>query len=256
MNVYRALADQPPAPAGTNLADLAGLFCNELVNIAPARDQLDMSDEAGVTSPVPATGDSLATFLGNRLSTSFRNLDCHRFGLTSPVGVALDRKGTAVAVAYNTMPQVARSAPVPRRSIGYTALPGRHATRENQGVSIFIAVLVLVIAGLATGIMSLRRRIAGRRAAPADGQLRPENSAAASQRVKPGNITEQLATSQNERGREQRPVPRTAPWLSTDPLFRQSARAESRRGRCAERIPRACAPAPRGVRSAPGRRYW
>jgi len=84
-----------------------------------------------------------------------------------------------------------------RRSRGGASVtprfPGRHATRENQGVSIFIAVLVLVIAGLATGIMSLRRRIAGRRAAPADGQLRPENSAAASQRVNPRNITEQLA---------------------------------------------------------------
>ena len=193
MNVYRALADQPPAPARTNLTDLAGTFCQNLVNIAPARDQLDMSDDAAVTSPDPASGDNLATLLGNRLNTSFRNLNCHRFGLTNPVGVALDGKGTAVAVAYNTLPQVARSAPLPGRRIDYSAHSGRHATPENEGVNVFIAVIVLVIAGLAIGIVHLRRRVAGQRAAPADAQPRARNSATASQRVNPRKITEQLA---------------------------------------------------------------
>jgi hypothetical protein len=78
-----------------------------MVNIAPARDHLDMSREVGVASPVPANGDNLATFMGNRLRMSFINLKCQDFGLTNPVSVTFNGKGVAAAVAYKTTQQVA-----------------------------------------------------------------------------------------------------------------------------------------------------
>jgi hypothetical protein len=107
-NVYRSLVDQPMLAAGTDPAQVAASYCMNMVNIAPARDQLDASADAGTASPVPDVGDSLATFLGNRLSMSFANLGCDAFGLTNPVTVtAADDDAPATAVTYNTAQQQA-----------------------------------------------------------------------------------------------------------------------------------------------------
>ena len=70
-NMYRSLVDQPLLAANTNPTQVAAAFCMNLVNIAPEHDQLDMGRDANFATPVPATGDNLATFLGNRLSMSF-----------------------------------------------------------------------------------------------------------------------------------------------------------------------------------------
>jgi hypothetical protein len=106
-NVYRSLVDQPLLAANANTFQVAATFCQDMVNIAPARDQLDMSREVGVASPDPANGDNLATFMGNRLRMSFINLKCQDFGLTNPVSVTFNGKGVAAAVAYKTTQQVA-----------------------------------------------------------------------------------------------------------------------------------------------------
>jgi hypothetical protein len=82
-------------------------YCQNLVNMAPARNQLDMTREAGVGSPVPAVGNDLATFLGNRLAMSFANLGCTTFGLTGPVKVTVDGNQVATAVAYSLAQQKA-----------------------------------------------------------------------------------------------------------------------------------------------------
>jgi hypothetical protein len=112
-NMYRSLVDQPLLAAGTDPAQVAASYCVNMVNIAPAHDQLDGSADAGTASPVPTVGDSLATFLGNRLSMSFANLGCDAFGLTDPVTVtAASDDGPATAVAYNTAQQQA-SLPAP-----------------------------------------------------------------------------------------------------------------------------------------------
>ena len=75
-NVYRSLVDQPLLAGNTNPATVAASYCQNMVNIAPARNNLDMAKDAAFGTPVAAVGNNLATFLGNRLSMSFVNLGC------------------------------------------------------------------------------------------------------------------------------------------------------------------------------------
>ena len=106
-NVYRSLVDQPLLAGNTNATQVAMDYCQNMTNIAPARNQLDVTREAGVGSPVPAVGNNLATFLGNRLAMSFANLGCTTFGLTVPVNVTVDGNQVATAVAYTVAQQKA-----------------------------------------------------------------------------------------------------------------------------------------------------
>jgi hypothetical protein len=106
-NAYRALTDEPMLPSSTNLNQDAALYCQNMVNIAPAVLQLDMAKELNFTTPVPATGNNLATFMGARLSASFMNLNCKNFGLKDPVTVTVDGNGVATEVTYNLRQQKA-----------------------------------------------------------------------------------------------------------------------------------------------------
>ncbi len=106
-NVYRSLVDQPLLPANTSATQVAMDYCQNMANMAPSRNQLDATREASVGSPVPAVGNNLATFLGNRLAMSFANLGCNNFGLTDPATVTLDGNQVATAVAYNLAQQKA-----------------------------------------------------------------------------------------------------------------------------------------------------
>ena len=106
-NMYRSLVDQPMLAANTNPNEVAAAYCMNLVNIAPAHDQADAAGDANSTSPVPNVGNNLATFLGNRLSMSFSNLNCGNFGLTDPTNVTAGGDGVATAVTYNTAQQQA-----------------------------------------------------------------------------------------------------------------------------------------------------
>jgi hypothetical protein len=56
---------------------------------------------------VAGVGDNLFTFLANRLSMSFTNLNCQNFGLTNPVTVTLNAAGAAIAATFNTTMQTA-----------------------------------------------------------------------------------------------------------------------------------------------------
>jgi hypothetical protein len=109
-NVYRSLVDQPLLAANTNPATVAASYCQNMVNIATVRNNLDMAADAAFASPVAAIGNNLATFLGNRLSMSFVNLGCSNYGLTNPVNVTLDGNGVATAVSYNLAQQTAKGA--------------------------------------------------------------------------------------------------------------------------------------------------
>jgi hypothetical protein len=109
-NAYRSLVDQPLLAANTSAATVAASYCQNMVNVATARDNLDMAKDAVSTTPVPAIGNNLATFLGNRLSMSFVNLGCSDDGLTNPVNVTLDGNGVATAVSYNLAQQTAKGA--------------------------------------------------------------------------------------------------------------------------------------------------
>ena len=109
-NVYRSLVDQPLLAANTTAATVAASYCQNMTNIAPARNNLDMAKDAAFGSPVPTVGNNLATFLGNRLSMSFTNLNCGNFGLTDPVTPTLDGNGVATAVTYSLTQQTAKGA--------------------------------------------------------------------------------------------------------------------------------------------------
>jgi hypothetical protein len=138
-NVYRSLVDQPLLANGTSPATVAASYCQNMVNIAPARNNLDMTADAAFASPVPAVGNSLATFLGNRLSMSFVNLGCANYGLTNPVNVTLDGNGVATAVTYNTAQQTAKGAvaatpnPAAGQTTGTQARGQRRHRLQNPG---------------------------------------------------------------------------------------------------------------------------
>ena len=106
-NVYRSLVDQPLLSPGTNAAEVAADYCQNMVNTAPAHNQADMARELNFASPVPATGDNLATFMGARLAASFGVLNCANFGLVDPVTVTTNGAGVATSVAYNLTEQTA-----------------------------------------------------------------------------------------------------------------------------------------------------
>jgi hypothetical protein len=128
-NVYRSLVDQPLLAGNTNPTQVATAYCQNLVNIQPARNALDMAKELAVGTPVPAVGNTLATFLGNRLAMSFTNLACTNFGFTSPVTVTVDGNQVATAVKYNTAMQMAGGAG------GAGASPSASATPTGAGAS-------------------------------------------------------------------------------------------------------------------------
>src|SRR5215471_4802547 len=109
-NVYRSLVDQPLLPGFTNPATVAASYCQNMVNIQPARSNLDMTAEAAFGTPVAAVGNNLATFLGNRLAMSFTNLNCGNFGLADPSTPTLDGNGVATAIAYSLTQQAATGA--------------------------------------------------------------------------------------------------------------------------------------------------
>ncbi len=108
-NVYRSLVDQPLLAGNVNATTVAMDFCQNITNIQPARNALDMTRELNFGTPVAAIGDNLATFMGNRLSMSFVNLGCANFGLTNPVMVTLNGDQVATAVTYNTAQQTAKA---------------------------------------------------------------------------------------------------------------------------------------------------
>jgi hypothetical protein len=128
-NVYRSLVDQPLLANNVNATTVAADYCQNMVNIAPARNQLDLTKDTAFGTPVPATGDNLATFLGNRLSMSFVNLGCANFGLTNPVTVTLDGNQVATAVSYNTAQQKATAPGV----AGASPTPSASATTGTGG---------------------------------------------------------------------------------------------------------------------------
>jgi hypothetical protein len=106
-NAFRMMSDQPLLAANTNKDQNAATYCQNMVNIQPAKLQLDSAKETGFASPVPATGNNLANFMGARLAGSFDNLNCGNFGLKNPVTVTTDGNGVATAVTYNTAQQKA-----------------------------------------------------------------------------------------------------------------------------------------------------
>ena len=96
-DLYRVGVDQPPLSAGQG----PRRYCQDMDSIQKARLQLDLKRFSRAASPDPAAANSLLTFLANRLSGSFQNLGCARFGLTDPVSSqTVDDAGAVTAVTF------------------------------------------------------------------------------------------------------------------------------------------------------------
>ena len=104
-DLYRAEVGQPPVSPFNDVADSPANYCQNMVNIQTAFLANNQALLATGTSPVPGVGNNLLTFLANRLSMSFANLNCQNFGLTDPVTVTLDGNGAATAATFSTTPQ-------------------------------------------------------------------------------------------------------------------------------------------------------
>lgn len=132
-NVYRSLVDQPLLATNTDAATVAASFCQNMVNIAPTRDNDDLTADTNYTTPVATTGDNLGSFMGNRLSMSFVNLGCSNYGLTNPVNVTLNGSGVATAVSYTLTQQTAKgAAPATTTTSPTTPFQGSPNPRAGQ----------------------------------------------------------------------------------------------------------------------------
>jgi hypothetical protein len=116
-DLYRVGVDQPRVAGGASLpfaqsefggqqADTPASFCTNMMNTQTAFVVANAARFANVTSPVPATGDNLFTFMAARLSASFANLNCADFGLRNTVRLTLDGTGAATAATLNLTTQL------------------------------------------------------------------------------------------------------------------------------------------------------
>jgi hypothetical protein len=106
-DLYRSEIGQAPVSPQTDTASSPQMFCQNLVNVQTPFIAANESLLAAGPSPVPTVGDTLYTFLANRLASSFDNLNCKNFGLANPVAMVTNGAGAATAATLNTAPQTA-----------------------------------------------------------------------------------------------------------------------------------------------------
>jgi hypothetical protein len=104
-DLYRAEVGQTAVSAANNKTSSPAMYCQNMVNIQTPFLAANQALLATGQTPVPGTGNNLFTFMANRLSMSFTNLNCQNFGLTDPVTVTLDGNGVGVAATFNTTTQ-------------------------------------------------------------------------------------------------------------------------------------------------------
>jgi len=127
-NLYREELGQTPIDFANNRTSSPAMYCQNMVNIQTPFLAANQTLLATGPSPVTAVGDNLFTFMANRLSMSFTNLNCQNFGLTNPVTVTLNGAGAAVAATFNTTVQKVTNT-------GATAMPtgGHRGGRHHHG---------------------------------------------------------------------------------------------------------------------------
>ena len=109
-DLYREELGQPPVGAQASASSDPESYCQNIVDIQTPFLAANRALLAAGQSPVTAAGDNLLAFMASRLSMSFANLGCQRFGLTNPVTVTRNGAGTAVGATFNTTPQKATAA--------------------------------------------------------------------------------------------------------------------------------------------------
>ena len=132
-NLYRSNVGQPPVSAANDAADSPANYCQNMVNVQTPFLQNNQALLATGATPVPGTGNNLLTFMANRLSMSFTNLNCQNFGLTDPVTVTLDGNGAATAATFNVTQQKATAGTAAGSgATGTTMPPPRHRIGRNR----------------------------------------------------------------------------------------------------------------------------
>jgi hypothetical protein len=109
-NLYREEIGEPAIGTATSAASTPAEYCQNMVNIQTPFLAANETVLATGATPVAGTGNNLFTFLANRLSMSFTNLNCGNYGLTNPVTVTLDGNGVATAATFSTTQQTATNA--------------------------------------------------------------------------------------------------------------------------------------------------
>src|SRR3984885_7399761 len=101
-DLYRSEIGQAPVDALTDASSSPAMFCQNMVDIQTPFLAANQNLLAAWPSPVPTVGDTLFTFMANRLASSFDNLGCQGFGLAQPVSVVVNGAGAATAATLNT----------------------------------------------------------------------------------------------------------------------------------------------------------
>jgi uncharacterized membrane protein YgcG len=101
-NLYRLGVDQVPArsPRQANTKT----YCQNMLNIAPARLQADMQLTINRPSPDPGAANNLFTFLAQRFNASFGpdNLNCDGLlNVQSPITTEMDGNGVTISATIN-----------------------------------------------------------------------------------------------------------------------------------------------------------
>jgi hypothetical protein len=104
-DLYRAQIGQAPVDSQTNASSSPAMFCQNMVNVQTPFIAANEKIFAAWPSPVPTVGDTLYTFLANRLASSFDNLNCANFGLRQTVTVVNNGAGAATQATLNDDPQ-------------------------------------------------------------------------------------------------------------------------------------------------------
>jgi hypothetical protein len=102
-NLYRAGVDQPLARNNDQASGKT--YCQNFVNTGAPRIVLDAPFTVKMTTPDPATGNTLFTFLAQRYVNSYTNLNCQKLtGKPSPIATAQDGNGAAISATFNGQP--------------------------------------------------------------------------------------------------------------------------------------------------------
>ncbi|MGZ3429749.1 MAG: hypothetical protein ACXVCV_24025, partial [Polyangia bacterium] len=104
-NLYRAGVGQPIEPSATQAQADEVSFCNNLLAVAPARMKLDQKLTTPVSSPDPAAGTNLYTFMAQRFNFTWGpdGLNCAALiGKPSPIALQVDANGICTGATIAT----------------------------------------------------------------------------------------------------------------------------------------------------------
>jgi hypothetical protein len=104
-DLYRSEIGQAPVDSQTDASSSPPMYCQNLVNIQTPFIAANEKVFAAWPSPVPTVGDTLYTFLANRLAATFNNLNCANFGLHQTVTVVTNGAGAATQATLGDDPQ-------------------------------------------------------------------------------------------------------------------------------------------------------